>query len=174
VGHIDCVKDTRVVLDRTIGGEINEGCKALFGKFIVLNRKNSNVSIHDESPLVINQVYDLNFIALPCNVFVTGDLAFFATVLGKENMGGIWCPWCMLSKQKWSLLSHELGEEWTIEKLLQIREQVENNTLLPTPTNLKGCTETPLFDAAPISNYIVPVLHLLVGIGNILVDSLYF
>ncbi len=64
VGHIDCVKDTRVVLDRTIGGKINEGCKALFGKFIVLNRENSNVSIHDESPLVINQVYDLNFIAL--------------------------------------------------------------------------------------------------------------
>jgi len=54
VGHIDCVKDTRVVLDRTIGGKINEGCKALFGKFIVLNRENSNVSIHDESPLVIN------------------------------------------------------------------------------------------------------------------------
>jgi len=52
------------VLDRTIGGKINEGCKALFGKFIVLNRENSNVSIHDESPLVINQVYDLNFIAL--------------------------------------------------------------------------------------------------------------
>ena len=79
----------------------------------------------------------------------------------------------MLSKQKWSLLSHELGEEWTIEKLLQIREQVENNTLLPTPTNLNGCTEKPLFDAVPISNYIVPVLHLLVGIGNILVDSIF-
>jgi hypothetical protein len=79
----------------------------------------------------------------------------------------------MLSKQQWSLLPHELGEERTIEKLLQIREQVENNTLLPTPTNLKGCTEKPLFDAVPISNYTVPVLHLLIGIGNILVDSIF-
>jgi hypothetical protein len=141
VGHIGCVKDTRVVLEKTIGGEINEGCKVLFGKFVVINRVNNNMSISEEAPFV-----NLNFIALPANVFITGDLAFFATILGKEHMGGIWCPWCMLSKQQWSLESHDIGEEWTIERLFQIREQVENNTLLPAPTNLKGCTEKPLFD----------------------------
>jgi hypothetical protein len=97
IGHIDCIKDTREVLERTIGIATNDGCKALFGKFMVLDRGNHTVSIHDESPLV-NEVYDLNFIALPVNIFITGDLAFYATVLGKENMGGIWCPWCMLSK----------------------------------------------------------------------------
>jgi len=44
---------------------------------------------------------------------------------------------------------------------------------LPTLANLKGCTQKPLFDAVPISNYIAPVLHLVIGIGNILVDSIF-
>jgi hypothetical protein len=88
-------------------------------------------------------------------------------------MGGICCPWCMLSKQQWSLDPHDNGEEWTIENLYRIRESIENNMLFPTPDNLKGCTQKPLIDAVPISNYIVPVLHLLIGIGNVLVDSIF-
>jgi len=44
---------------------------------------------------------------------------------------------------------------------------------LPTLANLKGCTQKPLFAAVPISNYIAPVLHLVIGIGNILVDSIF-
>jgi hypothetical protein len=37
----------------------------------------------------------------------------------------------------------------------------------------QGCTKIPLFDSVAIKNYIVPVLHLLIGIGNNLVDSLF-
>ena len=45
--------------------------------------------------------------------------------------------------------------------------------LVPTPANLKGCTSKPLFDAVPICHYIVPVLHLVIGIGNGLMDSMF-
>jgi hypothetical protein len=38
--------------------------------------------------------------------------------------------------------------------------------------NIKGCTETPLFNSVPVQNYIVPVLHLLIGVGNNLLESL--
>ncbi len=79
----------------------------MVGKFIVICRADGMLSIHEEAPLC-NQIFDEYFIALPINVYITGDLAFYATVLGKENMGGIWCPWCMLSKQEWSADPHEL------------------------------------------------------------------
>jgi hypothetical protein len=119
VGHIDCIKDTRIVLEKTIGEKINDGCKALFGKYIVINKAQGSASIHEEPPF-INQVYDRNFISLQVDFFITGDLAFYVTIPGKENMGGIWCPWCMLSKQQWSLDPNGSGEEWTIEKLCYI------------------------------------------------------
>jgi len=88
VGHIDCIKDTRIVLEKTIGEKINDGCKALFGKYIVINKAQGSASIHEEPPF-INQVYDRNFISLQVDFFITGDLAFYVTIPGKENMGGI-------------------------------------------------------------------------------------
>jgi len=135
-------------LEKTIGTKINEGCKDLTGKFIVISRADGAFTIHDESPLVAGQVFDELIITFPVSVFITGDLAFYFTILGKENMGGIWCTWCMLSKQKWSADQHDLGEEWKF-------------------------TEKPLFDSVPIRNYIVPVLHLAIGIENILVDAIF-
>jgi hypothetical protein len=86
VGHINCIKDTRIVLEKTIGEKINNGCKALFGKNIIMNRAQGSASIHEEPPF-INQVYDTNFISVKVNLFITGNLAFYATILGKEKHG---------------------------------------------------------------------------------------
>ena len=98
-------------MEKTIGTKINEGCKDLTGKFIVISRADGAFTIHDESPLVAGQVFDELIITFPVSVFITGDLAFYSIILGKENMGGIWCTWCMLSKQQWSADQHDLGEE---------------------------------------------------------------
>ena len=40
-----------------------------------------------------------------------------------------------------------------------------------TPRNLKGVTNRPLIDAIPVSNYILPILHIIIGMGNSLVDA---
>jgi hypothetical protein len=79
----------------------------------------------------------------------------------------------MLSKQEWSADPHDLGEEWTLEKLLAIRQKVDAKELEEIPCNIKGCTEKPLFDTVPISNYVIPVLHIIIGIGNALVGSIF-
>jgi hypothetical protein len=50
-------------------------------------------------------------------LFMTGDLAFYSTVLGKENMSGSWDYACDLRHSQWQEKGHEKGEEWTIEKL---------------------------------------------------------
>jgi hypothetical protein len=110
---------------------------------------------------------------LPVNVFITGDLAFLSTLLGKENMSTAWCPWCMLSKVQWSLKNHDKGELWTIDKIIQLREKVDLKELSEEPEYLRGCTKVPLFDSVPIENYIVPVLHILIGVGNSLVNAVF-
>jgi len=112
-------------------------------------------------------------ILMESRAFIAGDLSFFATILGKENMAGSWCTWCTLSKAQWSAADHPIGEPWTIEKILDIRRNVEENNLCEVPENIKGCTAKPLFDAVPVCNYILSILHIIIGIGNSLVDGLF-
>ena len=103
---------------------------------------------------------------------IAGDLAFFPTMLGKENMSSVWCTWCKLSKTEWARTGHNLGECWTIDGIHEVRENVRLGSLTNVPENIKGCTKIPLFDSVPVKNYIVPVLHLHIGVGNNLLDSL--
>ena len=66
-----------------------------------------------------------NYADLGIRAFISGDLAFFATILGKPNMSPVWCNWCMLSKQAWTVQGHDPGGKWTIEKPYQIHHNVE-------------------------------------------------
>jgi hypothetical protein len=74
---------------------------------------------------------------------------------------------------QWNETEHLPGELWTIEKIYGVRENVTENGMLPTPDNLKGCTDKPLFNAVPICNFVIPVLHIIIGIGNTLVDCIF-
>lgn len=79
----------------------------------------------------------------------------------------------MLSKAQWGPADHPIGESWSIEKIREIRRQVTENNLSDKPENIKGCTKNPLFDAVPVCNYILLVLHIIIGIGNTLIDGLF-
>jgi hypothetical protein len=35
------------------------------------------------------------------NLYVTGDLSFYADVLGVPKSSSYWCPWCLLSLIEW-------------------------------------------------------------------------
>jgi hypothetical protein len=49
-------------------------------------------------------------------VFVTGDLAFYADVLGMPNSTSYWCPWCLSSRPRGQVLpSNQLSMEHTAE-----------------------------------------------------------
>jgi hypothetical protein len=173
VGNVDCKKDTREVLEKTIGNELNESLKLIVGKVISFCCADPNtpmISLLDEPPA--DEMNERSF-WLKTRTFVAGDLSFFATILGKENMSGTWCTWCMLSKAQWNETEHLPGELWTIEKIYGVRENVTENGMLPTPDNLKGCTDKPLFNAVPICNFVIPVLHIIIGIGNTLVDCIF-
>jgi hypothetical protein len=42
-------------------------------------------------------------------------------------MAPIWCNWCMLTKQAWMEVGHVYGEKWSINKLHDIRQLVEDH-----------------------------------------------
>jgi hypothetical protein len=111
-----------------------------------------------------------NSLCFSTRLFVAGDLAFFSLILGKENWSGKWCNWCMLSPKEWADQGHEKGEHWTIEKIYDIHRNVTENNLPETPQNIRGVTELSLIEAVPIENFILSVLHILIGMGNSLVD----
>lgn len=54
---------------------------------------------------------------------------------------------------------------WTLKAIGDIRDGVTNNTI-PKKWNIKGNNYEPLCDDIPSRNCIIPILHLLIGLGN--------
>ena len=48
-----------------------------------------------------------NIIKIRKRVLISGDLVFFANVVGKVNMSSYWCHWCNLSAKQWSEITHK-------------------------------------------------------------------
>jgi len=171
IANIDCDKENRAILENTIAKPINDGLHRLFQKKINLhfNEAANIATISDE----IGGNNNDDFISLNTRTFIAGDLAFFSLILGKENWSSKWCHWCMLSPKEWAIDGHEKREKWTIEKIYEICNNVASNTLTEAPQNIKGCTAEPLIDCIPIENFVLSILHIIIGIWNSLVECLF-
>jgi hypothetical protein len=157
-------------LKGTIGVQLNDSLRRIVNKFAVIHlipNEEPVVVIADESPGSNNNV------TLAIRVFISCDLAFYATILGKPNMAPIWCNWCMLTKQAWMEVGHVHGEKWSINKLHDIRQLVKDHGMPERPQIIMGCTHTPIFDAAPVEKFIFSMLHIIIGIGNSLIDIFF-
>jgi hypothetical protein len=89
-------------------------------------------------------------------------------MLGKVNMEGHWCIWCNLCKNDWSEKNHLLGTPWTINALT-----VHCATTHTTRNERKGVVKPVVYDTVEVKDYIVPCLHLLLGLGNNPLDHLF-
>ena len=65
----------------------------------------------------INKSSFSNIIKIPTCILISGDLAFFATIVGEVNMSGCWWYWYTLSVKKWSNKWHAKGMLWTVDLL---------------------------------------------------------
>jgi hypothetical protein len=174
VGHINAAKDTYEVLEGTVARELNEGLWRIVDKVLVVHFAENHdpvIVFAVEAPAAEER--HNNWAMFGIQALISGDLAFFSTILGKPNMSPIWCNWCMLSKQAWSVAGHAPGDRWAIDKIQQIRHNVEVCGMRDDPSNIMGCIKTPLIDAVPIENFILSVLHIIIGIGNTLVVAFY-
>jgi hypothetical protein len=106
----------------------------------------------DEDTLVLN---------VPIRVFITGDLAFYATVVGKEGMDKAHCHWCKLPSAQWQTYGHAPGPKWTLEELKRVA-----GTITPTKRSQNGVKTYPQLDCVELERYIFPVLHVTLGLAN--------
>ncbi len=90
MGSIDCAKDTRDVLEKTIDKHLNEILLVIINnKYVVAHTITSatneyiNVMTFAEEPPLIASNNSGNWFVTRC--FVAGDLAFFGLALGKEK-----------------------------------------------------------------------------------------
>ena len=96
--------------------------------------------------------------------YMVGDLKFFSQMLGKEDFDSAWCCICRLKYAELQGLSNVKGELWTLDA---IKKKHDDNECPPKTKGaaMMGVREYPYFDI-PVENYIWPILHTLIGIGN--------
>jgi hypothetical protein len=106
----------------------------------------------NEDTLVLN---------VPISVFITGDLAFYATVVGKEGMDKAHCHWCKLPSAQWQTHGHAPGSKWTLEELKRV-----TGSITPTKRIQNGVKNYPQLDCVELERCIFPVLHVTLGLAN--------
>jgi hypothetical protein len=104
------------------------------------------------------------------DLYITGDLAFQAMALGKESMSGHWCMQCTMQMQC-TLTEAQLNEikMWTMEELCRLGDEAEQRRKGET---MFGVKKKPWWPFIPITHYMIPLLHCMIGVGNQLLDML--
>mmetsp|Transcript_56849 Transcript_56849/g.66463 ORF Transcript_56849/g.66463 Transcript_56849/m.66463 type:complete len:122 (-) Transcript_56849:112-477(-) len=84
--------------------------------------------------------------------------------MGKEYSSGHWCIICRLHPNVWKVFDHTRGEKWTMKSLRAMAESTKTNA------ERLGVKIKPYLDFIPMSNFVIPVLHSQINLGN---DVLY-
>jgi hypothetical protein len=147
-------KDTAKLIERTILPQLTNGLEVV--KLIPLC-----ISVNtDDGKLVCkyNRTPSIGSTTPIIDVYVTGNLAFQAMALGKELMAGNWCMQGTSSKAQFL----DDGTMWTMEEIVRLGKEAESKK-----GELQlGIKQQPWWPFIPISNYMVPLLHCEIGIGN--------
>ena len=105
------------------------------------------------------------------NLFITGDLAFYATISGRENYSSCGCPYCNKTRYDWQNLSSkdkDKKDEISLFRIKQIhrkKEKYSSNDTTTLPFKTYGVKTMPLWDVEP-TRFIIPLLHLEIGMVN--------
>lgn len=184
LGEVECKKDPSDLVRKTLAPVLNEGLKKMVrytrnaeGKIIRDGRvtfyKIGNDpkvrACYDESVLdegadglqVIKRI-DIR------RIIITGDLAFYAMLLGMENHSSAWCWLCSMSKKDWTAEPNEPlpDNQRTLATIMEIASRLPVGE--KAKKSVKGMIEQPLIDCIEPERYVVPALHLKLGITNAL------
>ena len=162
-----CRKDNTEVIVNTYGPRLNDQMKRI--------REAACVSIlfsgAEDHDVRLGQVETNLFVTdiVPVETWMVGDLLFFAMSLGKEGSASHWCAYCDLSSALCKSETSMEGTPWTLEKLKIHLERLESGELNKKKADeRKGVLSKPLFDFVDIDRYVMPTLHLILGVVNYL------
>ena len=101
-------------------------------------------------------------------VVISGDLSFYTTATGRDGHSHARCPYCDLSANKWSENTC-IPTPMTLERLNELTSIHASNPKF----NSTGVIIHPQLNMEP-SMYIIPILHLLIGLFNKVWSSLTY
>ena len=156
VGYIQCRKDTYAVLQSTITDHLNESIQRILalGSLSIFKDTNNVIRSMWGNPSVEKKV----LATVPVEVFMTGDLAFYSIMLGKENMSPHWCWRCTSSKAEWTE-GREGADLWSHNMLKNHLEALNASTEADRIKHRRGVTMPALLPSIPVQNILVPPLH---------------
>jgi hypothetical protein len=97
-------------------------------------------------------------------------------MLGRDNMSGFWCMWCLKATNEFNKHDDEVplnqAEKWTINKLKAHRLQVAEG-MPKTPIEVHGVVDFLAWEFNEVIHYVYPVLHRKIGLINHALDALY-
>ena len=105
---------------------------------------------------------EINKVIPMMKVVVAGDLSYFATCTGRDGHSHCRCPYCDLTPSAWSN-AYVTPHLITLKQLHEYADIHQHSRKKNDDT--KGVIMAPLLEIEP-SYYIVPILHLLIGIVN--------
>ena len=172
---------TKILSSRMLGLEINSQFEVfLISKYsqnikVVSKNHKSCVSyeIADIKHKLATKIVDET--NLPCGaeicldipqftLYFTGDLAFYADILGKPHSSPHWCHLCDLSYKEWNDVSNlNKGNMWSIKTMQEtynIYKQQRNNAAI------KGIKNEMHFPNISPQNFVCPPLHVTIGLVN--------
>jgi len=164
VCEVICRKDSAELLEKTLVEKMTPYIKKINDEQLWIYRVDQEVHCsYGERPANIanHMIKDVK-----TWLFVTGDLAFYAMALGRESMSGHWCFLCKLKKSMFA--SGDAGDHWTMEQLIDVANKVESSK---NKKPQEGVKTKPWWPFIPLKHFMVPLLHVLIGIGNDLLTS---
>ena len=161
IAEVICKKDTSEVIRKTICDHLTKHFKTIASNPLTIgfDRETQSIKCCFGKNQSLEQTEQV-----PTYQYVTGDLAFYAMVLGRESHSGSKCFLCRLSAREFKT-SMKAGELWTYDLMNEFVSNMKNDK------PIEGCKERPWWQMIPISNYLVPLLHTLIGIGNDILDN---
>jgi hypothetical protein len=172
IGQMQCKKDTYDVISKTMGPDLNAGLCSM----LEADRKTSksaHVCKQQDNKYIL--VTGTNTIPPNCEVVktigpedisiaVTGDLAFYALMLGKPGMDSKWCFLCDCAASAWACMDQVKGIMWSNELMNEKRTAIAANPKMKQ-SEKKGIKFIPILDVDP-SLFIPPPLHIKLGLVN--------
>jgi hypothetical protein len=160
-------KDDIKILKESVLDKVAVGLKRIaFGhQFIVRSDQDGRLMLSfDEAEIQEGET----ICNVPCQVFINGDLKYFAQLLGHEGMSSSWCMWCQSHPSEWK--HHLTADLWTINLQKEFYYKKARGELKEAKA-IKGIVTLPVYDFVELSHYIFPLLHFETGEVNNLLDN---
>ena len=169
IGNAICNKDSVEIFRNTFKDRLN--CDLMKLKNATSFKINREGGL---STVVLGGEENTNtIVSIPFEVFFAGDVLLYSMVLGKDGYSTWWCTHCQLFKSEWAVAGHPEGTEWSIEKLISHGNKVACGNFRQNDTRGRmGVRSCPEISAIPIENYVLPILHILIGKGNDILSNL--